>query len=127
GRCLRVIPVDLDAHLYRALQASAHVLRQGKILCIFPEGSRSIDGTPQPFKRGAAILAKELEVPLVPARIRGSFEAWPRFGTLPRPHRLDVVFGKPVTAGELLAMGGAEPDEYDRIAARLRDRVLALE
>lgn len=127
GRCLRVIPVDLDAHLYRALQASAHVLRQGKILCIFPEGSRSIDGTPQPFKRGAAILAKELDVPLVPARIRGSFEAWPRFGTLPRPHRLDVVFGKPVTAGELLAMGGAEPDEYDRIAARLRDRVLALE
>jgi long-chain acyl-CoA synthetase len=127
GRCLRVIPVDLDAHLFRALQASAHVLRQGKILCVFPEGARSIDGTPQPFKRGAAILAKELDVPILPTRIRGSFEAWPRFGTLPRPHRLDVVFGKPVTAGEMLAMGGPEPDEYDRIAARLRDRVLALE
>jgi long-chain acyl-CoA synthetase len=127
SRCLRIIPVDLDAHLFRALQASAHVLRQGKILCVFPEGARSIDGTPQPFKRGAAILAKELDVPILPARIRGSFEAWPRFGTLPRPHRLDVVFGKPVTAGELLAMGGPEPDEYDRIAARLRDRVLALD
>ncbi len=127
GRCLRVIPVDLDAHLFRALQASAHVLRQGKILCIFPEGARSIDGTPQPFKRGVGILAKELDVPIVPTRIRGSFEAWPRFGSLPRPRQLEVVFGKPVTAGELLAMGGPEADEYDRIAARLRDCVLTLD
>ncbi len=119
--------MDLDAHLFRALQASAHVLREGKILCVFPEGARSIDGTPQPFKRGVAILAKELDVPMVPARIRGSFEAWPRFGSLPRPHLLDVVFGKPVTVGELLAMGGPEADEYDRIAARLRDRLLALD
>jgi long-chain acyl-CoA synthetase len=127
GRSLRVIPVDLDAHLFRALQASAHVLRQGKTLCIFPEGARSIDGIPAPFKRGVAILAKELGVPIVPARIRGSFEAWPRFGTIPRPHRLEIAFGKPVTAGELLALGGPEADEYDRIAARLRDRVLALD
>ena len=127
ARRVRVIPVDLDVHLFRALQASAHVLRQGKFLCIFPEGGRSIDGTPAPFKRGVAILAKELGVPIVPARIRGSFEAWPRFRSLPRPHRMEVVFGKPVTAGELLGMGGPEVDEYDRIAARLRDVVLGLE
>jgi long-chain acyl-CoA synthetase len=122
-----VIPVDLDAHLFRALQASAHILRRRRILCIFPEGARSIDGNPAPFKRGVAILAKELDVPIVPARIRGSFEAWPRFGSLPRPHPLGIVFGKPVTVGELLALGGAEPDEYDRIAGRLRERVLALD
>jgi len=127
ARCLRVIPVDLDAHLFRALQASAHVLRQGHILCVFPEGGRSIDGTPQPFKRGAAILAKGLDVPIVPARIRGSFEAWPRFRSLPRPHRIEIVFGKPITAGELLAVGGPEADEYDRMAARLRDCVTGLE
>ncbi len=127
ARSLRVIPVDLDVHLYRALQASAHILRQGKILCIFPEGARSIDGIPQPFKRGVAILAKELDVPIVPTRIRGSFEAWPRFRSLPHRHPLEVVFGKPVTVGDLLSLGGPEGDEYDRIAARVRDRVMALD
>jgi 1-acyl-sn-glycerol-3-phosphate acyltransferase len=66
-------------------------------------------------------------VPIVPTRIRGSFEAWPRFRSLPRRHRLRVAFGKPVTVGDLLGMGGPEADEYDRIAARLRDRVLALD
>jgi long-chain acyl-CoA synthetase len=127
ARDLRIIPVDLDAHLFPALQSSAHILRRGKILCIFPEGARSIDGTPQPFKRGVAILARELNVPIVPTRIRGSFEAWPRYASLPRRHPLEVVFGKPVTVGELLALGGPEKDEYDRIAARLRDRVLSLD
>ncbi|MEK7205212.1 MAG: AMP-binding protein, partial [candidate division NC10 bacterium] len=49
GRGVRVIPVDMDTYLMRALQASALVLKQGKILCGFPEGERSVDGRVRPF------------------------------------------------------------------------------
>ena len=127
GRGVRVIPVDMDAHLLRALQASALVLQAGKILCIFPEGERSVDGKVRPFRKGAGILARELGVPILPAYIAGSFEAWPRGRSLPRLHRLTVRFGPVVTAEDLLHGDGRKgADDPDTIVLRLRERVAAL-
>jgi 1-acyl-sn-glycerol-3-phosphate acyltransferase len=128
GRAYRVIHVDAETHLFQALRAAAQVLRQGEILCIFPEGARSNDGTIKPFKKGAAILAKEMNLPLLPARILGSFEIWPRHRAYPRPHPLTIIFGPPVTVQELLAEAPIPPeaDLYQIIAARLQDRVAAL-
>ena len=128
GRAFRVIQVDAEAYLFQALRAAAHVLRQGEILCIFPEGARSVDGEIKPFKKGAAILATEMRLPLLPVRIAGSFEVWPRHRSFPRPHPLTVTFGQPVTVEELLAEAPVPPDAdlYTIIAARLRDRVAAL-
>lgn len=128
GKAYRVIRVDADTYLFQALRAAAYVLRQGELLCIFPEGARSIDGQIKPFKKGVAILAKELNLPLLPVRILGSFEIWPRGKRFPRPHPVTIIFGPPVTVGELLGEGplppGADPCEI--ISARLRERVAAL-
>jgi long-chain acyl-CoA synthetase len=127
GRGVRVIPVDMDTLLMRALQASAVVLRQGKILCVFPEGERSVDGRVRPFRKGVGILAKELKVPILPAYIAGSFEAWPRGRSFPRIHRLRVRFGPVATPEALLAAGGPRGvDEYETLVMRLRERVAAL-
>jgi long-chain acyl-CoA synthetase len=127
GRGVRVIPVDMDTYLMRALQASALVLKQGKILCVFPEGERSVDGRVRPFRKGVGILARELKVPVLPAHISGAFESWPRGQSLPKIHRIRVRFGPVVTSEELLAgegpLGG---DEYETIVMRLRERVIAL-
>ena len=128
GTAFRVIHVDADTYLFQALRAAAHVLQQGEILCIFPEGARSIDGEIKPFKKGVAILAKELNRPLLPARLIGSFEIWPRGESFPRPHPLTIIFGPPVTVEELLSQEPIPPeaDLYEVITARLRDRVAAL-
>jgi len=127
GRGVRVIPVDMDTLLMRALQASAVVLRQGKILCVFPEGERSVDGRVRPFRKGVGILAKELKVPILPAYIAGSFEAWPRGQSFPRIHRLRVRFGPVVTPEALLtAEGPRGADDYETIVMRLRERVATL-
>jgi long-chain acyl-CoA synthetase len=127
GRGVRVIPVDMDTYLLRALQASALVLQAGKILCIFPEGERSVDGKVRPFRKGAGILARELGVPILPAYIAGSFEAWPRGRSLPRLHRLTVRFGPVVTAEELLhGDGRTGADDPETIVLRLRERVATL-
>ncbi|MFQ5839975.1 MAG: AMP-binding protein [Candidatus Methylomirabilales bacterium] len=127
GRAYRVILVDADAYLAKSLQAAAHVLREGNSICVFPEGGRSIDGRVKSFKKGVGILAKELDVPLIPVFIKGSFEVWPRSQSLPRPHPMRITFGEPTTVAELLAGEPAgERDEYQIIADRLRDRVLAL-
>jgi long-chain acyl-CoA synthetase len=128
GKAYRVIHVDADTYLFQALQAAAYVLRQGEFLCVFPEGSRSIDGQIKPFKKGVSILAKELNLPLLPVRILGSFDIWPRGKRFPRLLPLTIVFGPPVTVQELLDEGPIPPeaDLYEVIAARLRERVAAL-
>jgi long-chain acyl-CoA synthetase len=91
----RIVPVDADSNLVQALQIGALGLRNGKVLMIFPEGTRTIDGRLGEFKKGSAILACELGVPVVPVGLKGAFEAWPRGGRF-RRHRVDVIFGEPL-------------------------------
>jgi long-chain acyl-CoA synthetase len=117
----------MDTFLVRALQSSAAVLRQGKILCVFPEGERSMTGRLRPFRKGIGILVKELSVPVLPAHIAGSYEAWPRGQTLPRIHRLSVRFGPVASPEALLAGDGPRgADDAETIALRLHERVAAL-
>ena len=83
----------------------------------------------QPFKKGAAILAKELNVPVVPARIVGSYEAWSPTRTFPRPSPIGVFFGRPRSWQELRHRGWElDPNlgEYDAVTRGLREEVLRL-
>jgi long-chain acyl-CoA synthetase len=127
ARGVRVIPVDMDNYLVRALQASARILRDAKILCLFPEGERSADGRVRPFRKGTGILVRELRVPVLPARITGTFEAWPRGQAWPRWHPLHVRFGPIVSPAELLEGEGPRgADDAETVVLRLRERVKAL-
>ncbi|HAK59541.1 MAG TPA: hypothetical protein DCO77_04030 [Nitrospiraceae bacterium] len=117
AKLVQVIPVDMETKLYNALQLSAHVLRQGRILCVFPEGARARDGMLKQFKKGVGIIAKELNVPLIPTAIRGTYEMLSTGGKLPRPSKVAITFGKPLYPGD---MG------YDEIAGNLRNEVMKL-
>jgi long-chain acyl-CoA synthetase len=93
---IQVIPVDMEARLYNALQLAAHVLRSGRVLCVFPEGSRSRDGSIKEFKKGVGIIAKELNLPLVPVALAGTYDMMKAGKLLPRPAKVSVAFGRPV-------------------------------
>jgi long-chain acyl-CoA synthetase len=121
ARLTNVIPVDPDAHLLRAMKAGAAGLRAGLILGVFPEGGRSFDGELQNFKKGAAILARELSVPIIPAAIQGTFEAWPRDSMRIRPHKVKIEFGEPIFP---LPADAADP--YMTDTERLREAVASL-
>jgi long-chain acyl-CoA synthetase len=125
---IRVIPIDPGMHFVEAMQASSYVLKNDKIVCIFPEGQRSIDGNIKEFKKGVGILAKELNIPLVPVLITGSYESWPRTKSLPRRHPIKIIFGKPFGFEELNQKGlklGAK-DEYEAISLGIREEVIRL-
>ena len=68
----------------------------GKNLIIFPEGTRSIDGKMRPFKSLFGLLTAELDVPILPAYIKGAFEAFPKGTSFPKPHPVTVIFGDPI-------------------------------
>ena len=85
ARIFQVIPVDMDTRLHNALQLSAYVLRHGKILLVFPEGSRSRDGSIKEFKKGVGIIARELNIPIVPVAISGTYAMLPSGKLFPKP------------------------------------------
>jgi long-chain acyl-CoA synthetase len=118
-KSLRLIPLDPNANLTEALQAVAFVLRQGKIVCIFPEGRRSVNTRINEFKKGIGILIKELDVPAAPVYIQGSHYAWARTARFPRPYPLKIIIGKSL-------LGLANTGAYEDIARALQAEVIKL-
>ncbi len=74
----------------------AEVLKQGKNVIIFPEGSRSHTGRLSDFKKTFAILSQELQVPILPVCIKGAFEALPRTKSFISPSKIEVEYLKPI-------------------------------
>jgi long-chain acyl-CoA synthetase len=75
--------VEREGNFLPTLKASADLLRQGKTLIIFPEGTRTMDGYVGEFKTGAAYLAKNLNKTIIPITIKGGYEIYPRQKKLP--------------------------------------------
>ncbi len=96
ARMANIVPVDPDTHLLRAMKAGAFGLHRKHILCIFPEGARSFDGELKEFKKGAAILAREIGAPIIPVALHGAYEVWHRGSWKIRPHKVKLIFGPPL-------------------------------
>jgi 1-acyl-sn-glycerol-3-phosphate acyltransferase len=120
---INIIPIDPDTQLLRAMRASAAGLRAGRILDIYPEGQRSFDGQLQEFKKGAAILATELSVPVVPVALDGTYRIWPRNSWRFHLSKVRIKFGEPIDP-RLVA-----PDEqdheiiYEKVTAAVKNQI----
>jgi long-chain acyl-CoA synthetase len=123
ARIMRVVVVDPDANLVPAMRAGAYGLRHGMALVLYPEGERSIDGTPKTFKKGAAILSIHLQVPIVPIAIDGFHEAWPRGKSFQRFAHLKIKIGRP-----LLPPSESEASEetYAKLTAELKEKIVGM-
>ncbi len=122
AKLAHVIPIDPETYLRRALQISGYVLKKGKSLCLFPEGGRTYDGNLLPFKKGVGILSKELDVPLVPALIEGTYEVLPRGAFWPKFRKIRVTFAKPLYPKKIDTFGkSAGMDDYEWIVFKLRE------
>lgn len=82
-------------NLKNSILKLAKVLEQGKNVVIFPEGRRTPDGQVHNFKKMFAILAKELNVPVLPVKITGAYDALPRTSNIYRPCKVKVQYLKP--------------------------------
>ena len=123
ARWLRVIVVDPDANLIPAMRAGAYGLRHGRILILYPEGERSIDGTPRTFKKGAAILSTHQRVPIVPVAIEGFFDAWPRGKTFQKFASLKIQFGTPIYPPQASEVS---EQAYEKLTTELRSHVVEM-
>lgn len=78
------------------LRTCKGILDSGKSLLVFPEGTRTPDGTLKEMKPGILLLIQDFpEIDLLPVYIDGTFKAWPRCKIFPRPAKVTVRFGDP--------------------------------
>ncbi len=107
-RALGVVPVAREggSAAQAALDRGVEVLRDGAVLGVYPEGTRSPDGRLYRGRTGPIRLAVSSGAPLVPVGIAGTREAMPPHARLPRPRRVAVAVGPP------LHVGGS-PDDVD--------------
>lgn len=125
ARAIHVFPVD-ERSPASTLGNAKIVLQRGSALGWFPESWRSPTGELQRFLPGIGLILAETPVTVVPAYIKGAFEALPRTRAWPRPHPIRVTFGKPIPAVVIQKLS-LEPDGPQRIVALLFDHVAALE
>ena len=118
-----VFGVRRGAGNLEAFKMAKRVLDEGRVLTVFPEGTRSPTGALQEVKEGATVLAVRSRVPILPIAIIGSQRFWPRGKLLPRPgRRMTVRVGEPFT---LTMPSGADRHESLRAATAELMRHLA--
>jgi 1-acyl-sn-glycerol-3-phosphate acyltransferase len=102
----------------QGLKETLRRVRAGGIVSLFPEGTRSPDGELAPLKSGIAVLAARTRVPIIPAAVAGTFEAWPREQRLPHPHRLRIHYGRPIQPDAIAGL------DAETVTALIRTRIL---
>jgi 1-acyl-sn-glycerol-3-phosphate acyltransferase len=122
---LNVIPVNQNGIDRSALKSLIRLLKAGNAALIFPEGSRTTDGSLQPAEPGLGLVIAKTLAPVVPMRIFGAHEALPRGGGGLHFVPITIVIGEPIffTANDL---NPPAKDLYKRLSRQVMDAIAAL-
>jgi 1-acyl-sn-glycerol-3-phosphate acyltransferase len=124
-RRINVIGVDLAGSDVSALKAVIRVLRDGGCTVVFPEGTRTRDGSLQPAKPGAGFIIAKTLAPVVPMRIFGAFEAFPKGAKIPRMSPVTIVVGEPIRF-EKADITGDPRIVFQRLSEHVMEKIAAL-
>jgi long-chain acyl-CoA synthetase len=114
-----VFPLPQKSGFRRSFAFAGEVMDRGYSVLVFPEGARTRDGKMQPFMEGIGLLAKNLDVPVVPAKIDGLYELKQRGKLFARRGQITVTIGDPIVVPR-----DADASEITKL---LQERVSGLE
>ena len=123
---LNVIPVDQDRADMSALKTVIRLVKAGHCTIIFPEGSRTLDGNFLPALPGIGLIIAKTRCPVVPMRIFGAREAFPRGG---RPHLfkpITLVVGEPMRFTDA-DLAGEGRELYQNLSERVMERIAEIQ
>ncbi len=119
------IPLRLGRLDRKAFDKAIALIKEGKVVVIFPEGSRSLDGRLQEAKPGLGMIVAQTGCPVVPAYLKGTFEVLPSGAKWPRFRRVTVRFGEPVTF-PTVEQNGENKKFYQDVSQTVMERIAAL-
>jgi 1-acyl-sn-glycerol-3-phosphate acyltransferase len=123
GEIWNAFPVKRGSADLGAIRTAVERLDKGFMVNIFPEGTRSEDGSIGAIAPGMILILNRCKtaVPIVPVVIDGAYAAWPRSAKFPRPHQIRIVYGRPIPASEWRQWGA------DELATRVRGELVRLQ
>ena len=95
-KALHTIPVRRELVSVSTFKELIKSLNAKKVIILFPEGTRSLDGKLGQGKVGVGMIALKADVPIIPAYIDGAIKAFPKNGKWIHPKKIRVIFGKPI-------------------------------
>lgn len=119
---LNAVPFDRFGNFEQSLQECEDVLRNGQILIMFPEGTRSATGIPGAFRNGASRLSVAVGCPIIPAYIEGAHQMMPKKALLPQPGKLRVRYGLPIYPPS----APANMKQLQELTTRIQESVMQL-
>jgi 1-acyl-sn-glycerol-3-phosphate acyltransferase len=128
----QAVPVDRDGGSGKGLKRILDRLAAGGGIILFPEGTRTLDGQLQPARAGIGLAVIKSTAPVFPVRVFGTYAAYGKKVTIPRPHRVQVKFGKPMLFAELRAEAAECPKPrlkviYQQVADQIMAEIAKLE
>ncbi len=124
-------PVATGGDSTASIREVVRALRNGRLLGMFPEGTRSWDGRLLPPMPGVGLLVSATDVPVIPVHVDGAYRAWPRHRRFPLPRRITIRFGTPVALADLRAKATTDRahrrDHQQAIATAVMDAIAALD
>jgi 1-acyl-sn-glycerol-3-phosphate acyltransferase len=123
---VNVVPVDQERADMSALKTIIKLVRGGECTIVFPEGERTLDGKMQRAQPGLGLVIAKTLAPVVPMRIFGAHEAFPREQRVLRLRPIRIVIGEPMVFTEA-DLEGSGRDLYQRLSERVMERIAAIE
>lgn len=116
-----VMPLDREGGGSSGIRETLRRLEQGFLVGVFPEGTRSSDGTVGTLKPGFAALVRRTSLPVYPIGIAGAHQALGRHSLFLKPCRVCVVFGEPFPEQEILRLKerGRETELVDAVRGKI--------
>lgn len=122
---MNVIPVERDGNDMSALREVIKKVKEGNGIVLFPEGTRSKDGNLQKAKAGIGLVIAKTGAPVVPMRIFGAYEAFPKGTKRMRFTKITVVIGEPIyfTKEDI---SDSSRETYQRLSDRVMEGISRL-
>ncbi|MFN9372493.1 MAG: lysophospholipid acyltransferase family protein [Planctomycetaceae bacterium] len=121
-RISHVVPIKREGAGGGGLRETLNHLAQGHLMGIFPEGTRSLDGSVGPLKPGFSVLLRRVEVPVIPVGIAGANRAFGPGKKFIWPAKICVVYGEPIPL-DVIAQS-RERGQEDRLLTEVRQRIV---
>jgi len=122
---MNVIPVERDGNDMSALREVIKKIKDGNGVVLFPEGTRSKDGNIQPARAGIGFVIAKTGAPVLPMRIFGAYDAFPKNSKRLHFTQITVVIGEPLVF-DPNDLASATRETYQMLSDRVMEAIAAL-
>lgn len=124
-KCQHMIPITRGEADMGAMKRIIGLIKSGEIILMFPEGTRSVDGSLGPGREGIGIFVRHARADVIPCYISGAWRALPKGAIIPHPRKVKIAYG-PVIRYEEFGDCPKGREGLASISAKIMERIAAL-